>query len=293
MTLSMFHHAATARRRMTVLRTALDAAPANAPACRVPPVYVRLRGRLQGKPLWAIVLAVLAAHVLLTLELWHAFAPGLPIAKLRPLDVEVDLRDLIRPSAPSVPHPPAPNLRNAQPAPYTARPHNAPAPRLRGARESVPPRQTATPTHDTMPEATRAGAPEASASSASTQAPNDHVSGNPVAVPDMPPAPARDAQPATQPVTEPDFGAAYLHNPAPAYPASAQRRGLQGTVLLRVHVLADGRPDQVLIASPSGQQSLDDAAVEAVTGWRFVPAKRGAQAIDGWVKVPIDFKLGT
>ncbi|MEE2494145.1 energy transducer TonB, partial [Pseudomonas aeruginosa] len=37
--------------------------------------------------------------------------------------------------------------------------------------------------------------------------------------------------------------------------------------------------------------SLDQAAVKAVKRWSFVPAKRGDKAEDGWVSVPIDFKL--
>jgi protein TonB len=94
-------------------------------------------------------------------------------------------------------------------------------------------------------------------------------------------------------VTEPDFGAAYLHNPAPAYPAVALQRGWQGTVFLKVHVLANGHPDHIVLASSSGHESLDDAATEAVANWSFVPARCGEQAIDGWVRVPIDFKLGT
>ncbi|KAE8759242.1 TonB family protein [Paraburkholderia madseniana] len=101
-----------------------------------------------------------------------------------------------------------------------------------------------------------------------------------------------DSQPAQEPLTEPSFGAAYLHNPAPTYPGVAQQRGWQGTVMLKVHVLASGRPDHVGLASSSGHESLDDAALEAVTNWRFAPARRGAQPVDGWVQVPIEFKLG-
>jgi len=111
------------------------------------------------------------------------------------------------------------------------------------------------------------------------------------------PGPSTVAPPSPPPVAgpliEPGFGAAYLHNPAPAYPAVALQRGWQGTVLLKVHVLANGRADHVALMSTSGHPSLDDAATVAVADWSFVPAHRGAQAIDGWVQVPIDFKLGT
>ena len=88
------------------------------------------------------------------------------------------------------------------------------------------------------------------------------------------------------------FAAAYLRNPAPDYPDVAQRRGWEGTTILNVHVLANGRPDQVRLSASSGHDALDDAAVAAVTDWRFVPAKRGTESIDGWVSVPVVFKLG-
>ncbi|WP_430301689.1 energy transducer TonB, partial [Pseudomonas aeruginosa] len=107
------------------------------------------------------------------------------------------------------------------------------------------------------------------------------------ASPPAPPAPA--AAPA--PLTPPSANAGYLHNPAPEYPALAMRRGWEGTVLLRVHVLASGSPSEIQVQKSSGREALDQAAVKAVKRWSFVPAKRGDKAEDGWVSVPIDFKL--
>ncbi|WP_258051025.1 energy transducer TonB, partial [Pseudomonas aeruginosa] len=71
----------------------------------------------------------------------------------------------------------------------------------------------------------------------------------------------------------------------------AMRRGWEGTVLLRVHVLASGSPSEIQVQKSSGREALDQAAVKAVKRWSFVPAKRGDKAEDGWVSVPIDFKL--
>lgn len=93
-------------------------------------------------------------------------------------------------------------------------------------------------------------------------------------------------------VTQARADADYLNNPPPKYPAIAQSRGWEGQVMLNVHVLANGRADIVNIELSSGRKTLDDAAIRAVTEWRFVPAKRGQTPIDGWVQVPIDFKLG-
>ncbi|WP_313731281.1 energy transducer TonB [Pseudomonas sp.] len=104
-------------------------------------------------------------------------------------------------------------------------------------------------------------------------------------------APAAPAPPAPAPVTPPSANAAYLKNPAPEYPQMAQRRGWEGTVLLRVEVLPSGKPGQIQIQKSSGRDALDAAALAAVKRWSFVPAKQGDVPQAGWVSVPIDFKL--
>lgn len=111
---------------------------------------------------------------------------------------------------------------------------------------------------------------------------------------EAPPAPPTPAPPAPAPVavTPPSASAAYLRNPAPEYPSLAQRRGWEGTVLLRVRVLASGKPGEIQIQQSSGRGVLDEAAVRAVKRWSFVPAKRGEEAQEGWVTVPLDFRLG-
>lgn len=101
-------------------------------------------------------------------------------------------------------------------------------------------------------------------------------------------APAARTEP---PVTPPLFNVAYLRNPAPAYPVSARRGGDQGTVMLKVLVSAEGAPVRVELEQTSGSPALDNAALDAVKGWRFVPARRGAQNVEGWVRVPVVFRL--
>ena len=108
------------------------------------------------------------------------------------------------------------------------------------------------------------------------------------AAPEPPPPPPPKVE---EPVTEATGYASYLKNPPPEYPAFAQRQGWEGTVLLRVHVLASGKPDKVDVKQSSGRKTLDDAAVSAVRNWTFAPSKRGNTAIDGWATVPIEFKL--
>lgn len=80
------------------------------------------------------------------------------------------------------------------------------------------------------------------------------------------------AKPSEAPLTLPHSDAAYLNNPKPPYPAAARRFNLEGTVILRVMVKASGAPETVRIGQTSGAAVLDDAALAAVKGWRFVPA---------------------
>lgn len=108
----------------------------------------------------------------------------------------------------------------------------------------------------------------------------------------LPPPPAAVAAPPAAPVeTAASASADYLRNPAPEYPVLAQRRGWEGTVVLRVRVLPSGKPGEIQVQNGSGREVLDQAALRAVKRWTFVPAKRGDQAIAGWVTVPLDFRL--
>ncbi len=77
----------------------------------------------------------------------------------------------------------------------------------------------------------------------------------------------------------------------PSYPAAPRRLGVQGTTLLRVHVLADGRIGDVLVEQSAGHPDLDDAAAGAVKQWRFDPARRGKEPVAMWVLLPVEFKL--
>lgn len=88
-----------------------------------------------------------------------------------------------------------------------------------------------------------------------------------------------------------DSNAAYLNNPKPVYPSEARYRSWQGTVVLRIHVGADGLAKQVVMQRLSGHEILDDSALETVKDWKFVPAKRGEVAEESWVTVPIVFEL--
>lgn len=102
-------------------------------------------------------------------------------------------------------------------------------------------------------------------------------------------ATAPAAQP--EPIQPPRFDANYLDNPAPAYPPLSRRLREQGTVLLRVHVDANGAAAQVELKQSSGHARLDQTAMDTVQRWRFTPARQGGAAVAGWVIVPVSFTL--
>ena len=83
-----------------------------------------------------------------------------------------------------------------------------------------------------------------------------------------------------------------LEASAPEYPSAARRRDDQGTVHLRVRVLASGQASEVQVQTSSGIPELDQAAVAAVNASKFRPAQSVAGVpVDSWVIVPYKFIL--
>lgn len=99
-----------------------------------------------------------------------------------------------------------------------------------------------------------------------------------------------DPPPAAKPTT-PRFDAAYLNNPRPLYPTQSRHQNEAGKVLLKVRVSQEGYALSVDVLQSSHSSRLDHAARQAVSQWRFIPAKLGDQPIVAEVIVPIIFKL--
>lgn len=95
----------------------------------------------------------------------------------------------------------------------------------------------------------------------------------------------------SEPLVESRYDVATLNNPKPPYPLAARRHGAQGRVILSVQVSASGASHTVLLKRSSGHAVLDDAALQTVRRWRFVPARRGDTPVESWVDVPIIFRL--
>lgn len=79
--------------------------------------------------------------------------------------------------------------------------------------------------------------------------------------------------------------------PDPQYTDEAREAKLQGRVILRVLVGADGRASQIRIVQGIGL-GLDERAAQAIRGWKFVPAHDDARrAVPAWVTVEAVFRL--
>lgn len=213
-------------------------------------------------------------HGALLLALWQTATSRITAAPAMPQATQVELLSLNMPPAPAAP----------TPAPAPATPQKPAASRLQTA--TKPPRPETSPRSQTAPNTADSPAPAESSSNTRTSTPvasaAPAASGNPRGTPD---GSAHEAPPS--------FTAEYLANPAPAYPPLSQELGESGQVRLRVAVDASGAPSQIEIAESSGFTRLDRAALSAVKRWRFVPARRGSEAVAGRVIVPIHFNLKT
>ena len=256
MTFESIHHSprrAAARRH----------APSPAiPVATVATALTRRTGGVVGvrnkRALFALLVLAVGLHavVIMAVNQPVAFEQVPVVPKLAPVSIDI---------AP----PPPPPVVKPKPLPQVAKPVARPV--------AAPPRVA--PSVPIVRQAPIDTAPSADTVRVAQAAPSA-----PVSVPVSAPAPVET-------VTEPRGYAGYLSNPAPVYPAQAQDRGLEGQVILKVQVLASGRAGTVSVAKSSGHRILDDAAIKAVSAWAFDPAKRGQTAIDGWVKVPLNFKL--
>jgi protein TonB len=182
-----------------------------------------------------------------------------------------------RPPKPVVAPRPIPRLAPALPAPEPPMPLPEAPPEM----PAVPAPPAPAPAPESAPNAASTSDDSSTADAASSGASASDSSST------------ANAAPSGASLVEARFDAAYLHNPKPPYPAHSKRLREEGTVYLRVHVLSNGKTDQVDIRRGSGFARLDESARMTVLRWRFVPKQRGNETVASWVIVPIRFNLET
>lgn len=93
--------------------------------------------------------------------------------------------------------------------------------------------------------------------------------------------PAAPAIPATE--------LAAIETPPPTYPPEAECNSNGGTTVLRVVIERNGVPAQVAQVQSSGNDALDQAALEAVRSWKFRAATRNGKPVSHTITVPVTF----
>jgi protein TonB len=84
-----------------------------------------------------------------------------------------------------------------------------------------------------------------------------------------------------------------LQKTEPRYPEQARREGAQGTVAVKMEILENGQVGGAWVQQSSGYAVLDEAALESVQQWRFVPARNSdsGQAIRCSTVLSVVFRL--
>jgi protein TonB len=212
-----------------------------------------------------VIVAVIGCHVL---GLW-ALQSGLlrrVVETIVPVQVLADFVEAPQPQIEPAPPPPQPRPEPPRPRPVTPR---APVP---------VPEPAPLPVAEAAPQAPiEVAAPAPPERQPVTAAPS---SGNPAS--EAPPAP---------PVVVLPSSPAYLSDRPLAYPHVSVRLNEQGTVRLRAYIGTDGKPTKITVLTSSGFPRLDQAAVESVYRWRFVPGTRNGRPEPMWAEVPVRFQL--
>lgn len=94
-------------------------------------------------------------------------------------------------------------------------------------------------------------------------------------------------------LTNPNQPPSLLRGDALSYPEAARSQGIQGEVVVRYDVSAEGRVAnaQVVSAEPAGV--FEQAALMAVRGWRFRPGRqKGVESEFTGMVSTIEFKFG-
>ena len=77
----------------------------------------------------------------------------------------------------------------------------------------------------------------------------------------------------------------------PEYPASEQRREIEGMAKVRVLIGTDGRVKAVELVSSDSQGFFEETKRRALAKWRFKPATRGGVAEESWKTMTVRFQI--
>lgn len=79
---------------------------------------------------------------------------------------------------------------------------------------------------------------------------------------------------------------------SPKYPDDARKKGMEGTVFVKLLVSERGDVKQTEVVQ-SDAEIFNQASIDAAMKWRFTPGKKNGVPVATWVVLPFKFKLDT
>ena len=77
----------------------------------------------------------------------------------------------------------------------------------------------------------------------------------------------------------------------PAYPSNLRKRNIEGKVIISLRIDREGRAHDLKINQSSGYDSFDQAALKAVSSWKFKAAEKDGKKVGVIINLPIRFEL--
>ena len=88
-----------------------------------------------------------------------------------------------------------------------------------------------------------------------------------------------------------DIEPALIQSVPPEYPYKAQKAGLTGKVFLKFIVNVDGSVSDVSVLGTIGSEAFHQAAIDAISNFRFKPAEHNGKVVPVWMTQPMSFSL--
>ena len=82
-----------------------------------------------------------------------------------------------------------------------------------------------------------------------------------------------------------------ISTPSPSYPRRALRRGIEGSVVVRLLIDRSGRVEDARVVQVDGPNRFGEAVMEVVQRWRFEPARHRGQRVRVWGVKTVRFEL--
>ena len=77
------------------------------------------------------------------------------------------------------------------------------------------------------------------------------------------------------------------------YPVELWDQNVSGQAILLLRISELGVVDSVMIATPSGHDQFDSAAVQGARTMKFAPGRQGERRVAMWTKLPVRFARDT